>query len=147
MGDTIFASRCFAVFESINADPVVEGLEKQPGDVALGARLRVVTIDTVRNIEPVYYIRDMQAASIPVEIDNPDTRFYISRIIPQEGKIEITTEQPLERFVIMKAIIFPMINLLWLGCFVMVAGVLVSMRRRIGDMKEDPDAFCRVDRR
>jgi cytochrome c-type biogenesis protein CcmF len=136
LGDTIFASRCFAVFESINADPVVDGLDKQPGDIALGARLRVVTnAGLSQNIEPVYYIRDLKAASIPADIEEPETRFYISKILPQEGKIEITTEQPLERFIILKAIIFPMINLLWLGSLIMVAGIFVSMRKRIGDMK------------
>jgi cytochrome c-type biogenesis protein CcmF len=75
------------------------------------------------------------ATSIPAEIKNPDTRFLLTKIIPEEGKVEITTEQPLQRFVILKAIIFPFINLLWLGSLIMVAGALMSMVKRARDVK------------
>jgi len=140
VGDTIFASRCFAVLESISANPVVDGIDMLPNDIALGAKLRVVTTDSSKLIEPVYFIRNLMATSIPAEISNPDTRFLLTKVIPEEGKVEITTEQSLQRFVILKAIIFPYINLLWLGALIMVTGVLMSLVKRVKDNKRAVNA-------
>jgi cytochrome c-type biogenesis protein CcmF len=39
-------------------------------------------------------------------------------------------------FVIMKAIIFPQINLLWTGCILMFIGTWVAIRKRIVESKK-----------
>ena len=33
-------------------------------------------------------------------------------------------------FIVMQAIVFPQINLLWLGCLIMTAGALMAVRQR-----------------
>jgi cytochrome c-type biogenesis protein CcmF len=45
----------------------------------------------------------------------------------------------------MKAIIFPWINLLWLGSLFMVAGFLISMYKRMGDRKRNDNKQHAVD--
>jgi cytochrome c-type biogenesis protein CcmF len=40
-----------------------------------------------------------------------------------------------ENFIIMQAIIFPGINILWSGCFLMVFGTFFAVVRRLGQRK------------
>jgi cytochrome c-type biogenesis protein CcmF len=39
-------------------------------------------------------------------------------------------------FIVLKAIVFPYINILWLGCIVMTIGILLAIRHRIKRNKE-----------
>jgi len=129
-GDTIFASRAFAVFESLNPNAKTDKMELRPDDILVGARLRLYTADTSYIIEPKYFIRELMASSIPERVEDLGVRFSLTRIFPEEGKVEITIEQKLKKFIIMKAIIFPFINLLWLGSIVMIVGISLSLRKR-----------------
>ena len=65
--------------------------------------------------------------------------------MPEEKKIEITLEQKMPKYIIMKAIIFPWINLLWLGSLFMVAGFLISMYKRIGDRNRNDNKQHAID--
>ncbi|MBK7139172.1 MAG: hypothetical protein IPH74_09155 [Bacteroidetes bacterium] len=49
------------------------------------------------------------------------------------------------KYIIMKAIIFPWINLLWLGSLFMVAGFLISMYKRIGDRNRNDNKQHAID--
>lgn len=130
IGDTIFASRCFAIYEGINPNPDPGNVQLKKGDILIGAQLRLFTADTTYLIEPKYFIRDFLASSVTAKVEDPEVRFSLTRILPEENKIEITVEQKLKKYIIMKAIIFPFINLLWLGCFMMVGGIAMSLRKR-----------------
>jgi cytochrome c-type biogenesis protein CcmF len=65
-------------------------------------------------------------------------KFRLENLDPEKGKFTIGVSQmnPDDHFIIMKAIIFPYIKLLWIGVFVMVAGFLLSISRRIKDGKK-----------
>ena len=133
ISDTIFTSRSFAIFEGLDPKATTDKIELKPNDILIGAKLRFYTVDTNYVIEPKYFIRDMVASSIPVDIKDPEVKFSFTRIYPQEEQVqvEITTEQKLRKFIIMKAIIFPFMDMVWLGIFVMVAGIIISLRKRI----------------
>ncbi|HWB65122.1 MAG TPA: hypothetical protein VG603_16510, partial [Chitinophagales bacterium] len=56
----------------------------------------------------------------------------VERIDPRSKKVTLSireTEKPLD-FIIMKAIIFPYINLVWLGGIITFLGALISLVRR-----------------
>jgi len=135
IGDTIPASRCLVVFESINPDAHIHGFEKKSTDIAIGARLKFISLDTTYYIEPVYLVREVLATSIPAKVQKNNISFSVVKILTQENKMQILVEQKLNKFIIMKAIKFPLINVLWLGCFVMVFGILLSMLRRKNENK------------
>jgi cytochrome c-type biogenesis protein CcmF len=135
IGDTIPASRCLVVFESINPDAHIHGFEKKPTDIAIGAKLKFISLDTTYYIEPVYLVREVLATSIPAKVQKNNISFSVVKILTQENKMQILVEQKLNKFIIMKAIKFPLINVLWLGCFVMVFGILLSMLRRKNENK------------
>lgn len=135
IGDTIPASRCLVVFESINPDAHIHGFEKKPTDIAIGTRLKFISLDTTYYLEPVYLVREVLATSIPAKVQKNNISFSVVKILTQENKMQILVEQKLNKFIIMKAIKFPLINVLWLGCFVMVFGILLSMLRRKNENK------------
>lgn len=136
VGDTIFASRSFAIFEELNPNATTDKVELRPDDILVGAKLRLYTADSNYLIEPKYFIRELMASSIPERVEDLDVRYSLTKIFPQEGKVEISVEQKLKKFIIMKAIIFPFINLLWLGCIVMVVGIVMSLRKRYTENKK-----------
>jgi len=130
IGDTIPASRCMVVLEGINPDAEIQGFKKEPKDIAIGAKMRFVSLDTTYQIEPVYLVREVVATSIPARVAKHDVSFSIIKILPQENKMQILVQQKLNKFIIMKAIRFPYINVLWLGCFIMVSGIFISILKR-----------------
>ena len=135
LGDTIPASRCLVVLEGIDPDAHIHGFQKQPKDIAIGVRMKFIALDTTYQIEPVYLVRDVVATSIPAKVDKHNISFSIVKILTEENKFQILVQQKLNKFIIMKAIRFPYINVLWLGCFIMVIGILMSMLRRKNENK------------
>ncbi|MDB5228556.1 MAG: cytochrome c assembly protein [Bacteroidota bacterium] len=135
IGDTIPASRCMVVLEQIDPDAPIEGFQKQHKDIAIGGRMKFISMDTTYYIEPVYFVRDVVATSIPAKVEANKVSFSIIKILPEENKMQILVEQKLNKFIIMKAISFPFINLLWLGCLIMISGILLSLLKRKADNK------------
>ena len=75
---------------------------------------------------------------MPKNIDVLGMKFRFSKIDPQAGKVEIIYYKKKEEqrdYIIMKAIVFPFINLLWGGTIIMVIGFLLSIVRRLNDAK------------
>jgi cytochrome c-type biogenesis protein CcmF len=118
------------VLDEIDPDAPIKGFQKQPKDIAIGAKLKFISLDTSYYIEPVYLVREVVATSVPAKVEKNNVSFSIIKILPEENKMQILVEQKLNKFIIMKAIKFPFINILWLGCFIMVFGILLSMLRR-----------------
>ena len=133
IGDTMKPNRCYAILDSIDPFASADGFETKPGDIIVGAKMRVITMDGIQHVEPKYFIRGNVASSIPARIEGLDTRLSFTRIDPEQQKFEITVEQKMPKYIIMKAIIFPWINFLWLGAFIMVMGTILSMLKRIQD--------------
>lgn len=58
--------------------------------------------------------------------------------IPKENVFELYVAVEKQRpkdFIVLKAINFPLINLLWLGCVIMIIGTVLSIVKRIGDRR------------
>lgn len=130
VGDTIFVSRAFAIYEGVNPKAETDIIDIQEGDILVGAKLKVFTMDSTYHVEPKYFIREAMANSFAERVDELDVRFSLTKIYPEEDMVEISTEQKLRKFIIMKALIFPYINLVWLGSLVMFIGFVLSLRKR-----------------
>jgi cytochrome c-type biogenesis protein CcmF len=56
------------------------------------------------------------------------------QIKPEHSTVEISLQEKKENkkdFIIMQAFIFPYINILWIGCIVMVIGTLLAIVERL----------------
>jgi cytochrome c-type biogenesis protein CcmF len=86
---------------------------------------------------PVYVIKGNMPIMLTDSIAEIGATFRIEKILPEEQKVVLgIKEKDFENdFIILKAIMFPYINVLWLGCFIMVAGFILSMVRRMKENK------------
>lgn len=133
VGDTIVANGSLIVLQAINPRPAHPRYLPIQGDIAAGAKLLLLTDKGKQyQAEPIYLIRDNTEKRFESIIEELNTTILFERILPEKGKIKLSVvEKSKPRdFIIMKAIVFPFINLLWIGCFVMVAGTLISLLHR-----------------
>ena len=134
-GDTVFTSNSMVILEGINKAPDAAKYNVQQGDVAVGAQLKVMKLDgQVFSVMPVYVIRGMTASTIDTTLDATGLKFSLWKIDPEEGKFHIRIaekESNAGDFIIMKAIVFPGINILWIGCFLMAIGTALAVWVRI----------------
>jgi cytochrome c-type biogenesis protein CcmF len=65
----------------------------------------------------------------------PNLALYIrfDKILPSQKKIELQVKQSdvVNDYIVMKAYVFPFINILWIGTLIMVLGFLLTLRKRI----------------
>ena len=77
---------------------------------------------------------------IPVEFveEKLGLKFVFWKINPEKNTIEITMSEKLSNnkdFIVMEAVVFPYINILWLGCLVMAVGTGIAVIERIRKLK------------
>jgi cytochrome c-type biogenesis protein CcmF len=104
-----------------------------PDDIAAGAKLQIVNIESKNyDAEPVYYIRNNTENRIDAEIKDLGLKIKFDKIIPEKSKIKLSVVETavVDQFIILKAEVFPYINLVWLGSLVAVTGFLMSVHRR-----------------
>lgn len=133
IGDTFYLAKALAVLEGLEPNPKSDKITFEEGDIAVAALIKVLTLDDNKyESRPIYLIRDRSAMNIEDEIKDLGVTFRVERIIPQQESVVIGVKQENAEgdFIIMKAIIFPYINLLWLGCVIMAFGILLSINRR-----------------
>lgn len=131
-GDTIALVNSLLVFTGINKNPDKEKLKLAPSDLAAGARLKLIDFNKHESIiEPIMVIRGNNLFSIPVYIDSLGIKLDFPKINTENGNAQIVIrEKRSNEFIIMKAIIFPYINLLWLGALLMILGTILAIRKR-----------------
>jgi cytochrome c-type biogenesis protein CcmF len=136
VGDTFFNLSSFTVLKQINPAPSMPIGFDAAGKLLIGAVLETKTMDgkTYKN-EPVYIINQSmnnEISSIPSAEESIGITYEIAQIKPEAKKIVIMVREKEKAadFIIMKAIVFPYINLVWLGGIFTFAGTLLSMYKR-----------------
>jgi cytochrome c-type biogenesis protein CcmF len=142
-GDTIIYDQQFLVMDTV----LVEGdLNKAAHDmdyIVLGARINVFRMDGSKySALPKYVVQNNTLSQIDDEIDELGLKFHFDSINQETGKFTFKVskreadEQP---FVVIKAIIFPWINILWIGSIVMIIGTVLAIFQRIRANKSRPE--------
>ncbi|HAE35485.1 MAG TPA: hypothetical protein DCG22_06810, partial [Bacteroidetes bacterium] len=130
MGDTIWLSKTALVLDRINM--------YQTGDtIAAGAQFRELNGNESAVVEPQFLIYGSQTGTLPAELVYAGGTIVFQMIQPETDTfIFQTREQNVPQdWIIMKAIVFPMINLVWLGMIVLAIGFAISMRKRLEDLR------------
>ena len=134
-GDTFMLSNSMVIVEGLNRDIDKHALQLGDSDIAVGARMTVEDVNkNIYHPEPVFIIHDMQVYAKEALVDTLGLKFTFTKIDPSTGKLEIGVSEKKsnkKEFIIMKAIIFPGINILWTGCIMMIIGSLIAIRKRI----------------
>jgi cytochrome c-type biogenesis protein CcmF len=139
-GDTIFLSAGYMVLEALQPDPKTKNYTPGPNDLAVGAQLKVVSNSNEEfHMMPVYMIRDSAYQySIPDTVSAMSLFVRFAEVVPKDKKVslEVRESTVFKDYIVMKAFIFPYINVLWLGILVMVIGFVMSIVQRVKANKE-----------
>jgi cytochrome c-type biogenesis protein CcmF len=117
-------------------------------DIAVGAKLDITAPDgSTATAAPIYLIRNNQPFSLKDEVPSMGLHFRFEHIDPQAGLLTIGAAKsspdalriPLEisenavrsDYIVLEAIIFPGINLVWFGSILMMLGLAIGMWRRL----------------
>ncbi|HET6227044.1 MAG TPA: cytochrome c biogenesis protein CcsA [Bacteroidia bacterium] len=135
-GDSIFASNAIVILDSVSPRFDKTPYHLQPGDIAAKAYLSVVAdVKKVYPAELVFIIRGNQIQNPePVKVGPLGLQFMLWKINPNTNSIEISMQEKQSNkndFIVMQALIFPYINILWIGCIVMVIGTCLAVIERL----------------
>ena len=134
-GDTFFTANSIVVLEGLTAQLDKEKLGIAKADIAVGALLKVFDVyGKTFDVVPVYYITDSIPNVIEAKIEELGLKFAFWQINPETGKVDISVSEKRsdkKDFIVMKAIVFPYINILWMGCIIMIIGTVMAIRRRL----------------
>lgn len=130
--DTVMLAKNLLLLEGLQTELSGDMATKTQGaEVAVAARLRVKTLQGDTLLQPVYAIKN--GLEFRYDVSGADMRITFNKIDPQSGTIEllIAEKNPGPReYIIMKAVKFPLINLLWLGTVVLVIGFSMAVMDR-----------------
>lgn len=139
IGDTFSTSNSLVVVESLNKGVDKKALLLNDDDIAVSLRLQVIDVNKmIRFAEPVFIIKGQASYTKEAAIDELGLRFSFNKVIPAENKFEIGLAEKKNNsreFIIMKAIVFPGINILWTGAILMIIGTWLAIRKRIRDLR------------
>ena len=134
-GDTIVTSNSFVILQNLNKNIDRSGLNLGDSDLVVGATLLVEDINKkLYQAQPLFMIKNFSILTRDDEIQELGLKFSFEKINPSTGKVEIGIAEKKSNkrdFVIMKAIIFPGINILWMGCLFMILGTGLAIRKRL----------------
>jgi cytochrome c-type biogenesis protein CcmF len=139
VGDTLYTSNSYLIVNSFTARPDMPADFDKDGKLMVGVNIAAKTTDGKSyDIQPVFIIdtrNDNELSSKQSEVTELGLKVEINKINPETQKVSLQlteTERPID-FIIMKAIIFPFINLVWLGGIVTFLGAFISAWRRRKD--------------
>lgn len=134
VGDSIFFSKGFMVLKALEPSPKNKNYIAEPNDLAVGAKLEVHTqTDDHFNLQPIYFIRDSSYQySVEDTLAPLNLNVRFTKIMPAENKIELKVKEAagFSDYVVMKALVFPYINVLWLGVIITIVGTGMSIVQR-----------------
>jgi len=111
----------------------VEGEQLGENDAAVKAIIRVLDVDHEYVLDPSFVIRD-RAVGRKAQVSNElGLRIQFNEINPQTGEFTFAVNTKQRDFIVMKALEKPLINILWLGTFVLTFGFLIATVRRFRD--------------
>ena len=102
--------------------------------------LRAVNIENKQfKSRPKYRLQENSVVPISDSIADLGLKFVFWKINPNDGSIEIQHSERKSNqrdFIVMEAYLFPFINILWLGCFVMAFGTGIAILYRIKQLNK-----------
>lgn len=135
VGDTFITSNSFVILKSLRKDLNRKEYELNDSDLVVGADLMVQDINKkIYESMPLFVIKDFSIYTRTASVDELGLKFEFSKIDPSTGKIELSVAEKKSNksdFIVMKAIIFPGINILWTGCILMIIGSIIAVRKRV----------------
>lgn len=135
MGQVVTGSKSLLTFEELVTDIDRKKYNIPDSLTAVGARFSARDFNNTRyEAMPLFVIRNNAIEPIAATIDELGVKIVFWKIDPDKGQIGVTISEKKTNnrdFIVMKAIIFPWINILWLGCLIMMFGTVIAIIQRV----------------
>ncbi len=100
-------------------------------DISIEATIDVIThFNKKYTVKPRFLLKENMAQFEDATLPDLDYRFRFSEVGDEPFTIGVELYRDKPEFIIIKTIIFPFINLLWISCIVMLIGFWMTYRRR-----------------
>jgi cytochrome c-type biogenesis protein CcmF len=137
--DTLYFSNGFLIYKGFSKEVQNKSYLKESGDIALSAKLDAYNLEgKTDSVEPVYYIRGNMQNMLEDTLRDYNLYVRIAKInMDKTNSVDIEFKQPAAEndYVVMKAIVFPHINILGLGVIIMSLGTILALFRRLKQTK------------
>ncbi len=126
IGDTVYFGAGFVRVESVVSLPQVADT------IRAGLRLFVESDAGTTEVIPELRIAGGRLISPPLAVPGVPLQLLFRNVTPETGQFELATVEPRSAndWIILKAIVFPQIRLVWLGSIIMFLGITISIIRR-----------------
>lgn len=132
-GDTVFSSNSAIIFDSLSTKIDKSKYNIADNDIAVQAYLSILDLKKSYTATPLYVIHNNLIQPIESKFDELGLQFTFQKLNPQDGKIDISLQEKksnIHDFIVMQALVFPCINILWLGAIIMALGTFLSIIER-----------------
>lgn len=137
--EEFFVNDYVAALEKVERVFSIGSVTLDSADVAVKASIRVKGEYEDYIAEPVFLIRNRMVGRIPDEVGDLGVQLTLLNIHPETNQFSIGISARQKDYVILKAMEKPLINVLWLGTFMLMAGFTIAIVRRFREftlMKE-----------
>jgi cytochrome c-type biogenesis protein CcmF len=94
------------------------------------AQIKILSKGQEYIARPAFLIDNNKVGLIPDVIDDLGVKVYLSSILPQQEKFKVSFETTQKNWVIIEAMKKPLINLMWIGFFIMIFGLTLSLVKK-----------------
>jgi cytochrome c-type biogenesis protein CcmF len=138
-GEQFFIADFVTQFEGAEVLKEIDGMQLNDGDIAVRANLSVMDYDVEKKLQPVFIIRGNQVGKIPAIDNELGVKVELENILPEQNKFSFKVNRYQKDYVVLKAILKPQINILWIGTIIMLIGFTVAIYRRYDEFSKMRD--------
>lgn len=138
-GDSIAIQDGFIYVKAVNKNAKIAQIPLSSGDVAVSMDLEIKAGGKNYTAQPLFLIKGNNTFDFGKELPEPGLKLRFSNIYPEQKKFELIVYQkpePVKKWIVLKAIKFPYINLFWCGAILMVLGFIISILRRTAEKNQ-----------
>lgn len=145
-GDTLYWATAYFIFADLRSLTRLDSVTAVGDSTRIDLQGDFVLTDLKGNkriLTPGISITTAGIQTFPAMDGETGLKVELTRINPEKRNVEValyevqTASQ--QDYIIMQAIEFPWINILWLGCILMVAGSFMAMARRFSENRKSHD--------
>lgn len=132
-GEQFHVADFVTYFDGVEVLKELEGYTLKEGDIAVKAKIRILDYDVEKILEPTFIVSNNQVGKLPVEDADLGLKISFENILPEQNKFVFKVNQYQKDYVVMKAIVKPYINVLWIGTLLLLLGFSVAIYRRFDE--------------
>lgn len=136
VGDTLRMTMSLLVLDSVTVFPKADKKHPEsidPSNITLTAHLRLLDmrLGKIVKTQAYYIIQNSEVTRRGGLIPEAGYRIVFEGVSENPGKITLSVFEDKMDYIVVKAVINPYINLVWVGAFITFLGLLFTLRKRI----------------